>query len=496
MNGKISKPLHENLGVGQGKIRSSDHYKNYINPVLLTLDKADLGVNIGPINVGISGVADDLYLISDRQEKLQGLLDIAHHYGKNYRTEYGPQKTVISMVGSKIDMEYYQDVQPWSMESKTVSVKENNDHLGLVVSGLREEEKNIDARIKKARGALFNFIGPVFSTRCLLSPSLLLHVFRTYICPIARSGLSAMSLRETHLEPIAVFQRKMLKSFLSISDKAPTPAIHFLTGELPINAKIHRDVFGLFYNVWSNPQTKVYDIVKYLLENAPKNSNTWSAHLKNLASIYDMEDPLAMIKRSPPSKESFKKYVAAKITSHWERKLRKAAELNRKMTFLNVSLKGLNGRAHPALNGVFLTKDIPKLRAHIKLLSGDLLTYEMRSIYCGSSPHCRLCHLDQDIERKPKEDVCHILTECPAFKESRQRIIAEIRDVCKESQYELIEIFSTNALLTQFILDCTSLNLPVRISPEDPLCEKVFVLSRDLTYSILLQRTRMLKLLQ
>ena len=76
LNNKISKPLNESLGVGQGKIRSSDHYKNYINPVLLALDGEELGVSIGSINVGISGVVDDLYLMSDRQDKLQGLLDI------------------------------------------------------------------------------------------------------------------------------------------------------------------------------------------------------------------------------------------------------------------------------------------------------------------------------------------------------------------------------------------------------------------------------------
>ena len=253
LNSKISKPLNESLGVGQGKIRSSDHYKNYINPVLLTLDGAELGVSIGPINVGISGVADDLYLMSDRQDKLQGLLDIAQHYGRNYKTEYGPQKTVISVVGSKIDMQYYKDVQPWYMEGKPVSVKENNDHLGLEVSGLREEEKNIDAKIKKARGSLFNFMGPILSSKCLLSPNLLMHVFRTYICPIARSGLSAMTLHENHLEPLAIFQRKILRSFLRLSEQSPIPALHFLTGELTIVAKVHRDVFGLFYNVWINP---------------------------------------------------------------------------------------------------------------------------------------------------------------------------------------------------------------------------------------------------
>ena len=379
------------------------------------------------------------------------------------------------------------------MEGKPVSVKENNDHLGLVVSGLREEEKNIDAKIKKARGSLFNFMGPILSSKSLLSPNLLMHVFRTYICPIARSGLSAMTLRENHLEPLAIFQRKILRSFLRLSEQSPIPALHFLTGELTIVAKVHRDVFGLFYNVWINPQTKVYDIVKYLLENAPNNSNTWSTHLKNLAKMYDIEDPLLMITGHPPPKDNFKRYICAKITSYCEKTLRNAAQTNSKMEFLNVSVKGLNGRVHPALDGAHSTKDIPKLRAHVKLLCGDLITYERRAKYCGSSPHCRLCCQDQSPESRPKEDICHILAQCPSFKETRDRIVSEINDICRQSAYNLSCIFSSDKLLTQFILDCTSLNLPVRISPEDPLCGTVFTLSRDLSYSICSQRSRMLK---
>ena len=114
MQGKISKPLTEHLGVGQGKIRSSDHYKIYINPILETLESAELGVNIGPINTGVSCVADDVYLTTDNQTKLQGLLDIAQHYVQQYRVEYGANKTVISVVGSKKDIQYYADIQPWT----------------------------------------------------------------------------------------------------------------------------------------------------------------------------------------------------------------------------------------------------------------------------------------------------------------------------------------------------------------------------------------------
>ena len=80
MKGKISQPLLEKGGVGQGKIRLSDHYKVYINPILETLESAGLGVNIGPINTGVSCVADDVYLDSDDQTKLQGLVNLAQDY--------------------------------------------------------------------------------------------------------------------------------------------------------------------------------------------------------------------------------------------------------------------------------------------------------------------------------------------------------------------------------------------------------------------------------
>ena len=187
--------------------------------------------------------------MSEDQTKLQGLLDIAQHYGQQYRIEYGASKTVISVVGSKQDMNYYKDVQPWTMDGQPVSIKEDNDHLGLVVSGQREEEKNIDLKIKKARGALFKLLGPAFSAKCLLSPLVQIHLFRIFVCPVARSGLSAMTLRDNHLYPLSSFHRKVIRGFLHLSDRSPIPALFFLTGELPIVARLHRDIFSLFYNI-------------------------------------------------------------------------------------------------------------------------------------------------------------------------------------------------------------------------------------------------------
>ena len=107
MNGKLSQQIHETLGVRQGQVKSSYHYKVYAGPALDTIDMADLGVWIGPFNSGVSACADDILGISDDPGKLQGILDIASFYGKMYHVKYGAAKTKVTITGSAIDMKYY-----------------------------------------------------------------------------------------------------------------------------------------------------------------------------------------------------------------------------------------------------------------------------------------------------------------------------------------------------------------------------------------------------
>ena len=51
MQGNLSRNIEEKLGVKQGHINSSDHYKVYIDPALEALEESNLGVWIGPVNV-------------------------------------------------------------------------------------------------------------------------------------------------------------------------------------------------------------------------------------------------------------------------------------------------------------------------------------------------------------------------------------------------------------------------------------------------------------
>ena len=75
------------------------------------------------------------------------------------------------------------------------------------------------------------------------------------------------------------------------------------------------------YSVWSNPDSKIYNIVKYLLENSSANSRTWSIHLKYLSQLYGLRDPVECLKLDPPSKAQYKEDVQVKICAHYEKEL-------------------------------------------------------------------------------------------------------------------------------------------------------------------------------
>ena len=292
-----------------------------------------------------------------------------------------------------------------------------------------------------------------------------------------RSGLASFSLRSGDLQPLTIFHRKILRGILSLSKIATIPAIHFLLGDFPIEAQIHRDIFSLFFSVWRNPNFKIYDIVKYLLENSPKNSRTWSMHIQNLSQKYDLEDPLSCMKSDPPEKSIYKEYIHTKISAYYEKSLRTSAENNSKMTYLNVSLAGLRGRHHPALSGLLTTKEVKSARIHLKMLSGDYFTYSVRATQSGGSPHCRCC-----LNPTPQnEDILHILVICDAYTDIRKRMIPEYQELCSQSKskIEFEEICKQDKILCQFILDPASFNLKRRIHLSDPILGRIFQLSRD-----------------
>ena len=395
LHDKLSRRVTELKGNRQGHVRASGHFKVYINPSLLSLKRSNLGFSLGPLTITVVCVADDAYLISGTPSGLQGALDIMAHYAKRYQLKFNAGKTKIVVSGSKIDMEFYKATCPWTLDGERISVVDTNEHLGLIVAGQNEEQRNVDENINRCRASLFVLLGPAFAYKCMLSPAVQLHIWRTCCLPVLLSGLPAIPVRPTIAKSLKMFHNKVMRGFLKLSKSSPIPALHFLLGELPAEAVLHIRTLCLLQNIWNNPSLTVFDMVSYILKMCDSSSTTWSNHVQLLSQQYGLPSPLYLLQSSPaPSKSYWTTLVKTKVVAWHEQELRRTAENNSKMKYLNVQLAGLSGRPHPAVQNISTTHEVKKLRLHLKFLTCDYLTNERIFIDRPTiSPACVLCQL-------------------------------------------------------------------------------------------------------
>ena len=121
------------------------------------------------------------------------------------------------------------------------------------------------------------------------------------------------------------------------------------------------------------------------------------------------------------------------------------------------------------------------------MLVGDFLTYDIKSKRSGGSPLCKCC-----TDTSSPEDLIHILTQCLAYKDIRDRMFPEYSNICSENDLKFEEMTSTDENLCQFILDPSSLNLSKRINICDPELDKILRISRDYCYAINSTRMKIL----
>ena len=69
-------------------------------------------------------------------------------------------------------------------------------------------------------------------------------------------------------------------------------------GELPIEAILHIDLLSLFYNILSNPETRLFQIEKYIMMMSDESFIKGSSHVRILFKQYSLPDPLHLLKFS------------------------------------------------------------------------------------------------------------------------------------------------------------------------------------------------------
>ena len=109
------------------------------------------------------------------------------------------------------------------------------------------------------------------------------------------------------------------------------------------------------------------------------------------------------------------------------------------------------------------------------------------------SPACSLCD-------HPVESSEHVLVACRATNDVKKRLLPELMNVVAAVQptCAILQENPADSILTQFVLDCTSLNLPdpIRVPAHNPGISKIFRVSRDWCFAASSERSSCLKTLR
>ena len=155
------------------------------------------------------------------------------------------------------------------------------------------------------------------------------------------------------------------------------------------------------------------------------------------------------------------------------------------MKYLNTELLGLSGRPHPILLNICNRMDVQKLRFHLKFLTCDVYFTGQNNL-----SRCDLCGADVTCTSK------HLLLDCKSLLDIKSRMYPELLNIVKDVQpsCKLLALPPHNTILTQFLLDCTSINLPedYRIPSHNPSVCEIFRISRDWCFAVGRERIRAL----
>ena len=210
--------------------------------------------------------------------------------------------------------------------------------------------------------------------------------------------------------------------------------------------------------------TKAFEVMKYLLKMSDSTSLIWSAHVKLLFQLYNLPDPLTLLSTPPWPKQRWRDHTKTAVTSYHEAFWRLSAAQNSKLQFLNVQAIGLSAKPHPVVSWAVTTQDVITIRTHMKMLSGDYLCYSYLAHDRGLDPCCRLCQIlpqSEQVTQTPTEDMVHIIAECRATRETRDQSLPNLLNIVADYfPSNMVLTNPTSRQLTQFILDCSSLNLP------------------------------------
>ena len=121
-------------------------------------------------------------------------------------------------------------------------------HLGIIreYNSKLSNEILIEERIKTARCTVYALMGAGLHGLNGVNPEVSISMWQTYVRPRLMYGL------ESVISKLELYQRKVLRQILHLPERVASCAIYILSGQLPLEADLHKRRLSLYRNIVRN----------------------------------------------------------------------------------------------------------------------------------------------------------------------------------------------------------------------------------------------------
>ena len=185
--------------VRQGGVWSPTAYNIFINSLLDTLERNQLGAYLGTHYCGTPTVADDVTLISNDPYELQSMLDIQTSHANSKRYLISEQKSSILTFNCTKE-------HKWYLNNKEMSATNKATHLGIErISTGNNRKQLVQTGITTARRTLFALMGAGLHGLNGVNPKVAIHLIQIYVMPRLLYGLEITTLRQNEIQKLEIY---------------------------------------------------------------------------------------------------------------------------------------------------------------------------------------------------------------------------------------------------------------------------------------------------
>ena len=216
----IMGPIHDQQGVEQGGVNSSDYYKLYNNELHSTAANSCQGVKLrDDLVVSSVGLADDTGLCANRITNLSNILYLVLKYCEKYNVSLCSDKTKLLMFGSH-QQKVINVYNPIKINGHQIEFSQSAEHVGI----LRSVDGNIPhimERVKSHKRAIGAKLSVGLARSHRANPAASLRIERMYATPVLLSGVASLVLTQAETNLLNLHYKTILQNLQKLPNLTP-----------------------------------------------------------------------------------------------------------------------------------------------------------------------------------------------------------------------------------------------------------------------------------